>query len=66
MVVTTAFTTGYVGALSASNAAGRLTWATSSDYIGPRNVYMVFGVVGAPIMVSIPYLITSAADCVTD
>ncbi|CAD7922120.1 unnamed protein product [Amoebophrya sp. A25] len=40
-VVTTGFTTGFVGALSVANAGGRLVWASCSDIIGRKSTMFV-------------------------
>lgn len=60
-VVTTGFATGYVAACGMGNAAGRLSWATASDYLGRRNTYYVFGS-AIPIVGSIPWLVSAAVE----
>src|SRR5699024_12312047 len=37
---------GFVGILSLANMAGRFVWSTTSDYIGPKNIYLVYLGVG--------------------
>jgi len=37
---------GFVGLISLFDMAGRFFWATASDYIGRRNTYMVFFLLG--------------------
>ncbi len=44
--VTAAAAAGFVGLLSLFNMAGRFFWAATSDYIGRRNTYMVFFLLG--------------------
>jgi len=55
LVVTGAFATGYVSAISAANAGGRLGWALLSDWAGRRNLFFVFGL-GAPLAAAVPYI----------
>src|SRR5699024_2160055 len=38
---------GYVGLLSLTNMGGRFIWSTVSDYIGRKNIYLVYLGVGA-------------------
>lgn len=61
-LVTTSFTTGYVASLSMSNAAGRLGWSFSSDYIGRKNTYAIFALTGVPLVASLPHLGQLAAS----
>ena len=53
--VDTAFAATYVVMISAFNMVGRFIWASTSDYIGRRNTYWVFFVVGIALYLSIPY-----------
>jgi MFS family permease len=46
----------FVGLLSLFNMGGRFIWATASDYIGRRNTYMVFFVLGILLYASVPTL----------
>jgi MFS family permease len=46
----------FVGLLSLFNMGGRFFWATTSDYIGRRNTYMVFFVLGILLYASVPTL----------
>ena len=48
--------TGFVGLLSLFNMAGRIIWASTSDYIGRRQTYMIFFAVGAVLYALIPAL----------
>ena len=45
-VVDTAFAATYVVMISAFNMVGRFIWASASDYIGRRNTYWIFFVLG--------------------
>ena len=45
--VTAAAAGGFVGLLSIFNMAGRFFWASTSDYIGRKNTYFVFFVLGS-------------------
>ena len=44
----------FVGLLSLSNMAGRIVWATVSDYIGRRNTYLVFFLLGILLYATVP------------
>jgi MFS family permease len=44
----------FVGLLSLFNMAGRIFWASTSDYIGRRNTYMVFFLLGIALYFSVP------------
>ena len=45
---------GFVGLLSLFNMGGRFVWASTSDYIGRRNTYMVFFVLGIILYSLVP------------
>jgi MFS family permease len=45
---------GFVGLLSLFNLGGRFVWATTSDYIGRRNTYMVFFLLGIVLYSTVP------------
>ena len=47
---------GFVGLLSLFNMGGRIVWATTSDYIGRRNTYMVFFLLGILLYSTVPTL----------
>jgi MFS family permease len=47
---------GFVGLLSLFNMGGRFIWATTSDYIGRRNTYMVFFLFGIVLYSTVPTL----------
>ncbi len=44
----------FVGLLSIFNMAGRFIWASTSDYIGRRNTYMIFFTLGIVLYAAIP------------
>lgn len=44
--ITAAAAAGFVGILSLANMAGRFVWSTTSDYIGRKNIYLVYLGVG--------------------
>ena len=46
---------GFVGLMSLFNMGGRFAWATTSDYIGRRNTYFVFMVLGFFLYCAVPY-----------
>ena len=46
---------GFVGLMSLFNMGGRFAWASTSDYIGRRNTYFVFMVLGFVLYCIVPY-----------
>ena len=52
--VSPAAAAGFVGLLSLFNMGGRFVWASISDYIGRRNTYMVFFVLGIILYSLVP------------
>src|SRR5580698_7405706 len=46
---------GLVGLMSLFNMAGRFFWASTSDYIGRKNTYFVFMVLGFLMYCTVPY-----------
>ena len=54
--VTAAAAAGFVGLLSIFNMAGRFVWASTSDYLGRRNTYTVFFLLGILLYLTIPTL----------
>jgi MFS family permease len=46
---------GFVGLMSLFNMGGRFFWASTSDYIGRRNTYFVFMVLGFFLYCAVPY-----------
>ncbi|RZJ39641.1 MAG: MFS transporter, partial [Brevundimonas sp.] len=53
-IITPAAAAGFVGLLSLFNMAGRFFWASTSDYIGRRNTYMIFFALGVVIYALVP------------
>ncbi len=53
---------GFVGLMSLFNMGGRFFWASTSDYIGRKNTYFVFMVLGFLLYCTVPY--TGAAGSV--
>jgi MFS family permease len=47
---------GFVGLISLFNMAGRFFWASTSDYIGRRNTYMIFFLLGIVLYSLVPTL----------
>jgi MFS family permease len=47
---------GFVGLISLFNMVGRFCWATTSDYIGRRNTYMIFFLLGILLYSTVPTL----------
>ncbi len=54
--VTPAAAAGFVGLLSLFNMIGRFFWASTSDYIGRRNTYMIFFSLGIVLYSTVPTL----------
>jgi MFS family permease len=54
--VTAGAAAGFVGLLSLFNMGGRFFWAAVSDYIGRRNTYLVFFVLGIVLYALVPWL----------
>src|ERR1700691_4822413 len=46
---------GFVGLMSLFNMGGRFFWASTSDYIGSKNTYFVFMVLGFAMYCLVPY-----------
>lgn len=53
-IVDASFAATYVVMISAFNMMGRFIWASASDYIGRRNTYWVFFVLGIVLYLSVP------------
>ena len=53
--VTPVAAAGFVGLMSLFNMGGRFFWASTSDYIGRRNTYFVFMVLGFALYCTVPY-----------
>lgn len=54
--VTVAAAAGFVGLLSLFNMGGRFFWSTVSDYIGRKNTYHIFFLLGAALYASVPFM----------
>ena len=54
-IVDTTFAATYVIMISAFNMVGRFIWASASDYIGRRNTYWIFFLLGIVLYLSIPF-----------
>jgi MFS family permease len=52
--VTAVAAAGFVGLMSLANMAGRIFWASASDYLGRRNTYMVFFGLGIVLYALVP------------
>jgi MFS family permease len=52
--VTAIAAAGFVGLLSIFKMAGRFIWSSTSDYIGRRNTYMIFFVLGILLYAAVP------------
>lgn len=59
-LVSGGFAASYVAALSVANAAGRVGWSTTSDYIGRKNTYKLFAT-GIPVLASVPFFVIPMA-----
>src|SRR5690606_20505221 len=52
--ITPAAAAGFVGLLSLANMLGRFFWSSVSDYIGRKNTYFIFFVLGAALYFMVP------------
>ncbi|ATF85797.1 MULTISPECIES: L-lactate MFS transporter [Burkholderia] len=52
--VTAAAAAGFVGLLSLFNMGGRFVWASASDWVGRKNTYFIFFVLGAVLYYCVP------------
>jgi MFS family permease len=55
-IVDGTFAATYVFMISLFNMIGRFVWASSSDYIGRRNTYWIFFMLGIVLYLSIPWV----------
>ena len=55
LTVDTAFAATYVVMISAFNMVGRFIWASASDYLGRRNTYWIFFLLGIALYLSVPF-----------
>jgi hypothetical protein len=53
--ITAVAAAGFVGLMSLFNMGGRFFWASTSDYIGRKNTYFVFMVLGFVLYCTVPY-----------
>jgi MFS family permease len=53
--ITAIAASGFVGLMSLFNMLGRFFWASTSDYIGRKNTYFVFMVLGLGLYCTVPY-----------
>jgi MFS family permease len=53
--ITAVAAAGFVGLMSLFNMGGRFFWASTSDYIGRKNTYFVFMVLGFALYCAVPY-----------
>ncbi|MEO3478002.1 OFA family MFS transporter [Phaeobacter sp. CAU 1743] len=61
LIVTAAFASTYVLMISVFNMVGRFFWASTSDFIGRKNTYHAFFILGTILYLSIPYFATAGA-----
>lgn len=54
-VVDSSFAATYVLMISVFNMAGRFLWSSASDYIGRKNTYYIFFLLGIVLYLSIPF-----------
>nr|WP_118180679.1 OFA family MFS transporter [Paraburkholderia phosphatilytica] len=57
--VTAAAAAGFVGLLSLFNMGGRFVWASASDWVGRKNTYYIFFVLGAVLYYFVPTFATT-------
>ncbi|MEP3245534.1 MAG: OFA family MFS transporter [Sneathiella sp.] len=60
-IVTAGFAATYVLMISVFNMTGRFIWASISDYIGRKNTYFCFFIIGIILYLSVPYFASSGA-----
>ncbi len=60
-IVNASFAATYVLMISVFNMGGRFVWASMSDYIGRKNTYHIFFILGILLYISIPYFATQGA-----
>ncbi len=62
LIATAAFASTYVLMISVFNMLGRFFWASTSDYIGRKNTYHCFFVLGILLYLSIPFFATAGSS----
>lgn len=60
-IVDAKFAATYVLMISVFNMMGRFLWASTSDYIGRKNTYTIFFLLGICLYLSIPFLASQAS-----
>ncbi|HDY85934.1 MAG TPA: MFS transporter, partial [Methylophaga sp.] len=60
-IVDASFAATYVLMISVFNMSGRFIWASLSDYLGRKNTFHIFFVIGILLYLSIPYIATQAS-----
>jgi len=55
LIVNSAFAATYVFMISVFNMVGRFFWASTSDFIGRKNTYHIFFILGTILYLSIPF-----------
>jgi hypothetical protein len=61
-VVDGAFAASYVTAISVANMSGRFGWASASDFLGRKNTFSTFFLLGIPLYLSVPMSAGMAVD----
>ncbi|MBI1416937.1 MAG: MFS transporter [Limimaricola sp.] len=61
LIVTAAFASTYVLMISVFNMCGRFFWASTSDYIGRKNTFHAFFILGTALYLSIPYFASAGS-----
>lgn len=61
LIVTAAFASTYVLMISVFNMVGRFFWASTSDFIGRKNTYHCFFVLGTLLYMSIPFFASAVS-----
>lgn len=61
-IVTAGFAATYVLMISVFNMTGRFFWASVSDYIGRKNTYYAFFIIGIALYLLIPYFASSGGS----
>mmetsp|Transcript_4279 Transcript_4279/g.15782 ORF Transcript_4279/g.15782 Transcript_4279/m.15782 type:complete len:442 (-) Transcript_4279:36-1361(-) len=62
LIVTSAFASNYVMALSAGNLGGRLGWGMFSDRFGRKLTFNMFTLGSIPLYLGVPYLVSSVVE----
>lgn len=62
LIVDAGFAATYVLMISVFNMIGRFFWASASDYIGRKNTFYCFFLIGMVLYVSIPYIASQVSS----